>query len=641
MNLNTQMLQKMSNTLRFLSADMIQKANSGHPGTPMGLSDIMAVFSSIYNHNPKNPKALNRDRLVFSGGHASALMYSLLHLWGYDLSLEDLKNFRCLDSKTPGHLEFGETSGVEITTGPLGQGIANSVGFALANKRAIELVGEIMQHKTYCFCGDGDLQEGISYEACSLAGHFKLDNLVLVYDCNSITIDGSTDLNFTENIERRFLAQNWSVTTIDGHDFEKIAKAFDGVQKANKPSLIIAKTKIGKGSVNLEGSPKVHGAPLGEEEIALSKKAASWSEEEFHIPTDVLKSFRLAIAKGELLEAKYNKTLENMPDDAKKLLSQLQNPPVDKISYPSFDDTPMATRDTNSLIMQAVAKELPGLLGGCADLCASNKTLITNSKTFPMGQNIPFGVREHAMAAITNAIANYGLFISFNSTFFVFSDYARASVRLAAMMGLKNIYIWTHDSIGVGEDGKTHQPIEHLTSLRAMPDLWVMRPADGMENAQMWKTALKADKTCAFVLSRQKLPRLDNAKKASQIQQGAYMLSETKSPQITLLASGSEVELALQTQEMLKKENINANVVSVPCLEIFRLQENKYKQKVINPSTKVLAIECASGYEWWEFADDVFAMNDFGQSAPYKEIYQKRGFTSENITKRAKELLKN
>ncbi len=638
MDLDFKIYEKMSNTIRFLAADMIQKASSGHPGMPMGLADVFSVFSNFYNHNPKNPHLLNRDRLVFSGGHGSAGIYALLHLWGYDVSLEDLKNFRQLNSKTPGHPERGETPGIEITTGPLGQGVANAVGFAMANQYAKHFIGHFLLHKVYCFCGDGDLEEGISYEACSLAGHLKLSNLVLIYDCNKITIDGKTDITFTENIEQRFKAQDWTVTTIDGHDFHQIDKAFRVSLDAKKPMLIIAKTTIGKGSVSLAGSPKVHGAPLGAEELRKSKEAAGWSLEEFHIPADCLARFRTALKKGEDLEKEFRDGLRSLLPEKRELLEALQNPDFSKIKMPEFKEI-LATRDSNSKILQAIAAQLPGFFGGSADLAASNKTLIEDGGEFPRGKNIRFGIREHSMAAITNAIAAYGLFTPFNSTFFVFSDYQKPAVRTAAMMKLKNFFIWTHDSIGVGEDGKTHQPIEQLSGFRALPDFYLFRPADANENAKAWQVALALKKTCGFVLTRQKTCLIDFAPAFGDVTHGGYLLKQSAKPKITLIASGSEVALILEASADLESRGIGTNVVSVPCFDLFCEQERSYIESVVKPGVKVLAVEAASGKEWYVFADSVLGMQSFGASAPQAELFKKFGFTKENVVAKALELI--
>jgi len=509
------MRQKMADTIRFLAADMVQKANSGHPGAPMGLADIAVVLGEHLSHNPKNPKWLNRDRLVFSGGHGTGLIYSLLHLWGYDVSLDDLKNFRQLDSKTPGHPEYGHTDGIEITTGPLGQGIANAVGFVMAQAYTANQVNsdtcDLIDHKVYCLCGDGDLQEGISYEACALAGHLGLKDLVLIYDSNEITIEGDTSIAWSESVAQRFEAQNWNVLSINGHCYDEIDRALNEAKVASKPTIIIANTIIGKGAEGLEGSHETHGAPLGEETIRASKKKAGFPEDkQFYIPEDVLLRFRCALEQGELAEKEWIHRQKEAPlIEQNHALERLQNPDLSTIEFPDFTATDgVATRDSNGQILNAISKALPGFIGGSADLSPSNKTTLKEMGDFPKGKNIHFGIREHAMAAITNAMALYGTVIPFNATFFVFSDYMKPSARIAALTGIQNFFVWTHDSIGVGEDGPTHEPIEQMSQFRALPNFYVWRPADATENVEAWKQALRIDAPQAFVLSRQKLPTL-------------------------------------------------------------------------------------------------------------------------------------
>jgi transketolase len=642
-----QMLQKMADTVRFLCADMVQLAKSGHPGAPMGLADIVVVLSEHLKHNPKNPKWLNRDRLVFSGGHASSLIYSLLYLWGYDLSLDDLKNFRQLGSKTPGHPEYSEVPGVEVTTGPLGQGVANAVGFAMASKYAANLLNsetaKIIDHKVYCLCGDGDLQEGISYEACALAGHHKLDNLVLIYDSNHITIEGNTSIASSENVKQRFEAAGWEVSRIDGHNFDEINAALNLAKEQIKPLLIIADTTIAKGACSLEGSHHSHGAPLGEEEIANAKAKAGFDRDlKFNIDEGVLVRFRCAVEKGDLAEREWKKLLSEAPlVEQNAALEVLQNPNFSQIAWPTFEGgSEVATRDSNGLIMNAIAKALPGFIGGSADLAPSNKTELKNMGDFPNGRNIHFGIREHAMSAITNAISLYGLFLPFSSTFFVFSDYMKPSARIAALMGIKHFFIWTHDSIGVGEDGPTHQPIEHLSQFRALPNFYVFRPADASENVVCWKRALELNAPCAFVLSRQKLKTLKPKTDFGDASRGGYLVKKRQNASLTIIATGSELMPSLQAACHLELAGINANIVSVPCLELFNEQDEQYKLQVIDKNTKVLAVEAASGQEWYRYADDVLCMESFGASAPANELFKKFGFTIKGIKKRAFELLK-
>lgn len=633
-------LQKMATTLRFLCADIVQNANSGHPGTPMGLAEFATALSYHINLNPKNPKWLNRDRLVFSGGHASSLLYALLHLWGFDVSLEDLKSFRTLHSKTPGHPEFGLTSGVEITTGPLGQGIANAVGFVMAEKYAKTLLGEnVITHNVYCFCGDGDLQEGISYEAASLAGRQNLNNLIIIYDSNGITIEGDVKIAFSEDVKARFEAQGFEVFECDGHNFLQIQDALISAKSASTPSLIIAKTIIGKGALGLEGSHSTHGAPLGKDVIAESKRVANLPLKPFYIPDEVRFYFQATQEKGASLEALWENSLDEI---TKNKIASLSNPDFSKIVYPTFNvGESIATRASNGQILNAISKQLQGFIGGSADLAPSNNTTLHHTSDFPNGQNIHFGIREHAMSAICNGIANYGLFMPFCATFFVFSDYLAPSVRVASIMKSKVFYIWTHDSIGVGEDGATHEPIEQLSHFRAMPNLLVFRPADANENIACWQFALKQNTPCAFVLSRQNLTVLEKCDE-EKISKGGYIIKdfknlESKTPQITLLATGSEVKLALDSAKILESENIAVRVVSVPCFDLLIKQDKSYIENLL--VGKVLGIEASRGLEWFRFCNDVVCMQEFGHSAKGEVLFKYFGFSVENICKRAKDLL--
>jgi transketolase len=630
------MRQKMADTIRFLAADMVQQANSGHPGAPMGLADIAVVLSEHMSHNPKNPKWLNRDRLVFSGGHGTGLIYSLYYLWGYGLEINDLKNFRQLDSKTPGHPEYGHTAGVEITTGPLGQGIANAVGFAMAEKYVANKVNSetalLIDHNVYCLCGDGDLEEGISYEACSLAGHMGLDNLVLIYDSNRITIEGSTELSLSENMRDRFESQNWAVLEIDGHNFDEIDSALTQAKTISRPVLIIANTVIAKGGGKMEGSHHAHGAPLGHDIIKAAKTAAGFDPEAtFAVDADVLERFRCAIEKGDLAEREWNHRLKELPlSEQNEAYEQLLNPDFSRIVWPTFEKAD-ATRNTNGIILNAIAKAIPGFLGGSADLGPSNKTELTNMGDFPKGKNIHFGIREHSMASITNAMALYGPIMPFSATFFVFSDYLKPSARIAALAGIQQFFIWTHDSIGVGEDGPTHQPIEHLSQFRALPNFYVYRPADGAENVKCWQKAISMKHSpSAFVCSRQNLPLLPSAVHGD-VENGGYLLVERSNATVTLMASGSEVGLALESAELLQSRGIAANVVSVPCFDLLLEQPQSYIDSIIKPGTKRLAIEAARGLEWYRFADTVIAMDGFGASAPADKLFEKFGFTAENV----------
>ena len=637
------MLKKMADTIRFLCADMVQQANSGHPGAPMGLADVMVVLAKFLNHNPKNPNWLNRDKLVFSGGHASSLVYSFLHLSGYDLSLDDLKNFRQLGSKTPGHPEI-HTKGIEVATGPLGQGVANAVGFAMAAKYAANLLNEpenaVIDHKIYCLCGDGDLQEGISYEACAVAGNLHLDNLVLIYDSNNITIEGDTSIAWSEDVKARFEAQGWDVARIDGHDYDQIEFALEQAAEKERPYLIIANTRIAKGAGELEGSHHSHGAPLGEEIIKAAKIAAGFDpERKFAIDEDVLIRFRAAIEKGDLAEAQWNKKVENLSNESKNMLNSLLNPDFSKINFPDFSGKKLATRDSNGIIMNEIARSLPGFIGGSADLAPSNKTELKGMGDFPNGRNIHYGIREHAMAAINNAIARYGLFLPFSATFFIFSDYLKPSARIASLMSVRHFFIFTHDSIGVGEDGPTHQPIEQLSTLRAMPNFYTFRPADGNENALCWKAALNLRAPSAFVLSRQGLAPLEKGEFGS-VENGAYLLKRAQNAKITLIASGSEVELCVKAAEILAARGIGANVVSAPCFDLLCEQPREYVDKILDPQTKIIAVEAASALEWYKFADEIYSMKSFGESGKAGALFEYFGFTPEKIAEFAQESAK-
>jgi transketolase len=602
----------------------------------MGLADIAVVLSEHLNHNPKNPSWLNRDRLVFSGGHATGLIYSLYYLWGYGLSIDDLKNFRQLDSKTPGHPEFGHTAGVEITTGPLGQGIANAVGFAMASKfvgaQTNSETAEVINHNVYCLCGDGDLEEGISYEACSIAGHNKLDNLVVIYDSNRITIEGSTSLSISEDIKARFESQNWAVLECDGHDFDAIDAAITQAKANKRPTLIIANTTIAKGAGKLEGSHHSHGAPLGADVIADAKTACGFdATKSFQVDEDVMARFRCAIEKGDLLEREWIHSLKTLPlMEQNEALDALMHPDVSKIQWPTFDKAD-ATRNTNGKIMNAIAKAIPSFLGGSADLSPSNKTELVDMGVFPKGRNIYFGIREHAMASIVNAMALYGPLMPFSATFFVFSDYLKPSARIAALTGIQQFFIWTHDSIGVGEDGPTHQPIEHLSQFRALPNFYVWRPADGAENVVAWQVALSMKKSpSAFVCSRQNLSVLPTPASGS-VAKGGYLVLEQAEATLTLMASGSEVELALKVSEALSAKGVKANVASVPCFDLFIEQDKAYIDSIVKPTTKAVAIEAARGLEWYRFADEVIGMDTFGASAPAGQLFDKFGFSVSSI----------
>ncbi|MCQ2746839.1 transketolase [Helicobacter pylori] len=635
-NADLERLKSMANTLRFLCADMIDKANSGHPGVCLGLADVMVVLSLHLNLNPTNPKWLNRDRLVFSGGHASALAYSLLHLWGFDLSLDDLKHFRQLHSKTPGHPELHHTEGIEITTGPLGQGFANAVGFSMASQYAQNLLDkQAISHKVYCLCGDGDLQEGISYESASLAGHLNLNNLIVIYDSNQISIEGAIDISFSEQVKTRFLAQNWEVLECDGYDYQAIHNALEEAKKSPKPTLLIAHTIIGKGAVGLEGSEKTHGSPLNKEVLKQSKENAQINpDESFIISPKNKMHFEEVKVRGVSLEALWEKSLS---PKTKEKIHALKNFDFNAIHYPTFKKgESLATRVSNGMILNSISKECEGFLGGSADLAPSNNTHLKHSGDFPLGQNLHFGIREHAMGAITNALAAYGLFVPFCATFFVFSDYLMPSMRLSALMKLKALFIFTHDSIGVGEDGATHQPVEQLSHLRALPHFYAFRPSDAFENKACMQVALSLNAPSALILSRQNLPVLDEVSK-EQVLKGAYVKHHSRDPIITLVASGSEVSLALESAKILERENIPTQVVSVPCFDLLIEQDENYLKELFKG--KVLVIEASRAIEWYRFADKIIGMDSFGSSAKGDKLFEKFGFSVENITAQAKRLL--
>jgi transketolase len=645
--LSNTLLQKQADTIRFLAADMIQKANSGHPGAPMGLADIATVLSKHLKLDPKNPNWLNRDRVVFSGGHASGLVYSLLHLWGFDVTLDDLKNFRQTGSKTPGHPENGHTPGVEITTGPLGQGIANAVGFSMASEYAKFCVNsetaEVIDHHVYCLCGDGDLQEGISYEACATLGHQGISNFTLIYDSNDITIEGDISIAWSEDVAKRFEAINFDVITIDGHDFEAIDNALTQSKKSDKPTIIIARTAIGKGCATMEGSHKTHGAPLGDEELKCSKENAGFDPEAtFVVPEDVKAAFDKTEIGNTQSKAWEKMVAHDLPLNEQNVsLEALLNPDYSKIEYPDFSEVDsIATRDSNHKILNAIAKAVPSFMGGSADLAPSNKTELIGFGDFPKGRNLHFGIKEHSMAAIANGMNLYGLFKVFSATFFIFSDYLKPAARVAALSNIPQHFIWSHDSIGVGEDGATHQPIEQLSQFRALPNFYTFRPADATENIECWKTALTMNSPTAFVTSRQGLRNLKGQKAFGDVSRGGYLVSKTEKAEVTFMASGSEVSLCLDAAELLAKQGIMANVVSVPCFDLFVEQDEEYIDEVVDMNkTFVVAVEAASAMEYYKFADEVIGMTSFGESGPAGELFEKFGFTAPQIAKKVQDIV--
>ena len=664
--MRTEVDQLCVNTLRTLAMDAVQKANSGHPGMPMGTADIAYVlWTRFLKHNPKDPSWPNRDRFVLSAGHGSMLLYSLLHLTGYDLPLEELKRFRQLGSRTPGHPEYGLTPGVETTTGPLGQGFATGVGMAIAERFLAATFNRpghvVFDHHTYGIVSDGDLMEGISHEAASLAGHLGLGRLIYLYDDNDISIEGSTDIAFTESVPDRFEAYGWHVQVVDGYDLRAIDRAIRAAQEAaGRPSLIVCRTHIGYGAPHKQDTASVHGAPLGEEELRLTKEALGWpSEPPFLIPEAALEVFRRSLSEGERSQAEWRERFHRYsaayPDEAAVLAhlwaGELPDGWADALPTFSPADGPLATRKASGAVLNAIADGLPTLIGGSADLAPSTNTYLSHYDEFQAetrgGRNLRFGVREHAMGAILNGLALHGGLIPYGGTFLVFSDYMRPAVRLAALMGLPVVYVWTHDSVWLGEDGPTHQPIEHLAALRAMPNLLVIRPADANETAAAWRVALeRRDGPTALVLTRQKLPILAGAERdaAETVGRGAYILSDSLGPlDAILIATGSEVSLALEARDLLAEKGKAVRVVSMPCWKLFDAQPGSYRDAVLPAGvTARLAIEAGATQGWAKYvgpAGDVMGLERFGASAPYKVLREKLGFTPEAVAERVLGLL--
>lgn len=647
-------------TIRLLAADMVEKANSGHPGTPMEAAPIAyLLFTRHLRHNPQNPHWPGRDRFILSCGHASALLYSMLYLTGYDLTIEELKHFRQLDSRTPGHPEFGHTPGVETTTGPLGQGFSVGIGMAMGARHLAQTIdADLFDYRIYALCSDGDLMEGVASEAASLAGHLRLGNLVYLYLDNHITIEGETSLAFTEDVATRFLAYGWHVQRVEGENLSEIDMAINRAKVDPRPSLIVARTHIAKGAPNKQDTADAHGAPLGASELALTKLAYGRNpKESFVVPAKVLKHMGKAASRGKALEQKWQVRFDRLNRSPHSHLTpwlQMQDggfPDGWDENLPVFEpqDGPMATRKASGIVLNALAARLPLLLGGSADLAPSNNTELKGEKAFGpghSGRNIHFGVREHAMGAILNGLTHTSGLIPFGGTFLIFSDYMRPPIRLAAMMGLAPIYVFTHDSIGLGEDGPTHQPVEQLAALRAIPNLTVIRPCDANETAQAWQVAIANRRgPTALVLSRQNLPVLDRSQFASahNARRGGYVLSREQGPlSIILVASGSEVALALQAQEILQRDSLGTRVVSLPCWELFEAQDSAYREDVL-PSTcsKRLAVEAAQPFGWERYVGlrgGVVGMEGFGASAPAGELFARFGFTAEQIAAKAKAL---
>ena len=651
-------LNQLANAVRFLSIDAVQKANSGHPGMPMGMADVATVlFKYHLKFNPLNPSWANRDRFILSAGHGSMLLYSLLYLTGYkNFSINDLKNFRQLNSICAGHPEYKKNTGIETTTGPLGQGLGNSVGLAIGEEIFRKKFGsKFINHKTYVIASDGDLMEGISHEAMSLAGHLKLKNLIVFFDNNKISIDGATSLSVSDNYKKRFEAYGWNFLEVNGHNHKQISTAINKASKSNKPTIISCKTIIGFGSPNKSGKASSHGSPLGDDEIALVRKKLKWNASPFEIPKDILVEWRNIGKKGTNLENNWNKLLSKnlkVKNNLEAMLSNRNLNNLDKLISAEknkyFNEKPAkATRECSSMTIESITPSLSELVGGSADLSGSNNTKTKNSKVISAkdfnGNYIHYGIREHGMAAAMNGLALYGGIIPYGGTFLIFSDYCKPSIRLSALMGLKVIYIFSHDSIGLGEDGPTHQPIEQLAGLRAIPNLNVFRPADINETLECWQIALKSKKTpSAIVLSRQKLPYVNPSfTKENKCELGAYVVNATsQNNKITLVASGSEVEIALEAQKKLKESNIDSKVVSMPCQELFDQQNNQFKNEIIQKDIPVITIEAGSVMGWEKYSKNNMGINSFGESGPYKEVYEHFDLTSDKIVALTKKLVR-
>ena len=654
-----------TNALRFLSIDAVQKANSGHPGMPMGMAEIAtSLWGKHLNHNPLNPHWFDRDRFVLSNGHGSMLLYSLLHLTGYDISIDDLKDFRKLHSKTPGHPEYDIDIGIETTTGPLGQGIANAIGMAVSEKIMAAEFNEDdikpINHYTYAFLGDGCLMEGISHEACSFAGTHKLGKLICFYDQNGISIDGEIENWFTDDSIKRFDSYGWQTICVDGHNIEEIDKAIvDAKNETNKPTMIFCKTIIGFGSPNKSGTADVHGAALGEEEVIKTREALNWDHDAFKVPQEAY-DFWDSTKKGSELNLDWDNLIktydEKYPDKSAELRRRIKGDLPDDFenSFKTFlsecdkNNTPMATRKCSKACLDFFVKELPELIGGSADLTPSNNTFSSSSSTFsnenPSGNHINYGVREFGMSAIMNGMVLHGGIKPYGATFLVFTDYARNAVRLSALMGIPSIFVYTHDSVALGEDGPTHQPVEHMVTLRSTPNLNSWRPADLVETAVAWNEAVKSKKTpTCLIFSRQGTSAISRTEdQLSLINKGGYLIDESDSSDITLIASGSEVQLIIDAAKELKSHSISANVVSMPSLDLFLQQSEEFQSSIINPDKPILVVECSHPNSWYRILnrkDKVIGIESFGESAPGSELLEHFGFNAENVVNSAKSLL--
>ena len=642
----------MANAVRFLSVDAINKANSGHPGMPLGMADVATVlFSKFLRFNPKDGKWFNRDRFVLSAGHGSMLLYSLFYLTGYDdICLDDLKNFRQLGSKTAGHPEYGNLSGIDMTTGPLGQGISSAVGMAIAERIVNAKFGDkLCNHFTYAIAGDGCLMEGISEEACSIAGYLRLNKLIVFWDNNNITIDGTVEDASVTNQAKRFEAMGWNVIDINGHDFGQIEKAVLSAQKSDKPTLIACKTTIGYGAPNKCGTSKCHGSPLGDEETALMRQNLGWEYEPFEVPNEALNAWREAGKRSQKEYETWKKEAalrgKEFEDYIQDVLPQNWNEDLKKLEEKAINEkTKVATRKASQMCLEEIVKNIPQIVGGSADLAASNLTFASYMKTIKAGDfnanNIKYGIREHAMGAIMNGMALHGGVIPYGGTFFVFSDYMRPSMRLAALMGIRVVYVLTHDSIGVGEDGPTHQPVEHLASYRAMPNILTFRPCDVVETAEAWEIALKSEHTpSVLALSRQGLPMIRTSCKENLSQKGGYVISEAKSKRdVTIVATGSEVMLAIEAQKQLEEKGIHTSVVSMPCMELFDKQDKAYKDAVLGQAVRI-GVEAGTSFGWDRYVDEFVGTDRFGASGKADEVYAFLGITVKEILKKVEKLV--
>jgi transketolase len=663
--MSTDLAQKCINTIRFLAADAVQKANSGHPGLPMGMADVAYVlWTQAMKYNPANPDWVDRDRFILSAGHGSMLLYSMLYLTGYPMTLDEIEHFRQWGSKTPGHPEYDLAAGVETTTGPLGQGFANGVGMALATRMLAARYNvhghKIVDHKIYAIVSDGDMMEGISSEAASLAGHLGLSELIYLYDDNKISLVGPTDWSFTEDVGARFRAYNWFVQEVNAYDHDAVATAIQAAQvESERPSLILTRSHIGYGAPHKQDTADAHGSPLGQAEVDGAKEALGWPvEPTFLVPDDVLAHMQRAIEKGQAAEKEWAARFEAYRAEYPKLAAEFEQRMRGELPEGWDADLPtyagaskaIATRNASGEAINAIAPRLPALIGGAADLASSTKTLIGDEKHVSKGdfdaRNIRFGVREHAMGGMLNGIALHGGFVPFGGTFLTFSDYMRPSVRLAALMEAHVIYVWTHDSVWLGEDGPTHQPVEHAAALRTIPNLTVIRPSDATETAEAWRYAVAHDGPVAMLFTRQGVPVIDREKyaPASNLAQGAYVLADADgTPDVILIATGSEVSLALEAREILVKEGVGARVVSMPSWELFEAQPQAYKESVLPPEiTARMAIEAGVSMGWDRYTGPkgvMYGIDHFGASAPYKVLMEQWGFTGPAIAKRALELL--